>query len=95
MDSAIMIPSSCLCKSPSQFLDAALFSGQAEPQKFVVMEFSNGGEDLEHITLTNAAQAFAVFWQVAFALAGKLFNFIPGNNKLVRYIHVEKYFIHV
>ena len=52
------------------FTDETLFAGQTEPQKFVVLEFSNGGEDLEHVVLKNAAQAVSVFWQVAFALAG-------------------------
>jgi hypothetical protein len=47
-----------------------LFAGQEEVQKFVVLEFSNGGDDLEHVTLNNAAQGIAVFIQVAHALAG-------------------------
>jgi hypothetical protein len=36
--------------------DDDLFAGQASPQKFVVLEFSNGGTDLEHITFNNAVQ---------------------------------------
>ena len=36
----------------------------------MVLEFGNGGDDLEHVTLKNAAQGLAVFHQVAHALAG-------------------------
>ena len=54
----------------NSFTDLRLFLDQIELQKFVVLEFSNGGEDLEHITLNNATQGVAVFWQVAHALAG-------------------------
>ena len=46
--------------------DASLFGLQ---QKFVVLELKNGGQDLENVTLTNAAQGYAVFQQVAHALA--------------------------
>ena len=46
--------------------DASLFGLQ---QKFVVLELKNGGQDLENVTLTNAAQGYAIFQQVAHALA--------------------------
>lgn len=49
--------------------DGCLFANQSEPQKFVVLELSNGGKDLEHIVLNNAAQGLAVFDQVAHAMA--------------------------
>jgi len=52
-------------------LDSNLFAGQEEEQKFVVLEFGNGGSDLEHVELKNAAQGLAVFYQVAHALAGQ------------------------
>ncbi len=57
-------------KKYSFLSDSNLFAGQEEVQKFVVLEFSNGGDDLEHVTLNNAAQGIAVFIQVAHALAG-------------------------
>ena len=41
----------------------------AEPQQFVVLELKNSGNDLEGVTLTNASQGWAVFQQVAHALA--------------------------
>ena len=41
----------------------------AEPQQFVVLELKNSGQDLEGVTLTNASQGWAVFQQVAHALA--------------------------
>ena len=46
----------------------------------MVLEFSNGGEDLEHVVLNNAAQAVSVFWQVALALAGACL--FPWTNSL-------------
>ena len=52
-------------------LDSNLFAGQEEEQKFVVLEFGNGGPDLEHVELKNAEQGLAVFYQVAHALAGE------------------------
>jgi serine/threonine-protein kinase haspin len=56
----------------------------------VVLEFGNGGQDLEHVTLNNAAQGMAVFHQVAhaFAVAENCFEFehrdLHGGNILVR-----------
>ena len=41
----------------------------AEHQQFVVLELKNSGEDLEGVTLANASQGWAVFQQVAHALA--------------------------
>ena len=41
----------------------------AEAQQFVVLELKNSGEDLEGVTLANASQGWAVFQQVAHALA--------------------------
>lgn len=38
-------------------------------QKFVVLQLRNGGQDLENAALFNAAQGFAIFQQVAHALA--------------------------
>ena len=48
--------------------DDALFK-DCQDQKFVVLELKNGGQDLENVTLLNAAQGFAVFQQVVHALA--------------------------
>lgn len=38
-------------------------------QNFIVLELENGGEDLENVTLNNASQGWAIFQQVAHALA--------------------------
>jgi len=38
---------------------------------FVVLEFSNGGNDLEHAELKNGAQGLSIFMQVVHSLAGK------------------------
>ena len=48
--------------------DESLF-GQDAHQQFVVLELKNSGEDLEGVTLTNASQGWAIFQQVAHALA--------------------------
>lgn len=70
--------------------DGNLFKDQDEMQKFVVLELSNGGQDLEHITLNNAAQGLAIFNQVAhaMAMAEKAYSFehrdLHWGNVLVR-----------
>ena len=45
------------------------FEAAAEMQKFVVLEMSNGGMDLENVKLSNAAVGLAIFHQVSHALA--------------------------
>ena len=59
-------------------------------QKFVVLEMSNGGEDLENVILNNASVGLAIFQQVAHALgiAEKAYQFehrdLHWGNVLVR-----------
>merc|ERR1711971_817700 len=49
--------------------DESLFGQDDNDQQFVVLELKNSGEDLEGVTLTNASQGWAIFQQVAHALA--------------------------
>lgn len=50
--------------------DDDLFSTQDHSQKFVTLEFGNGGKDLEGCPLKNAQQGLSVFLQVVHAMAG-------------------------
>ncbi len=69
--------------------DTALFPVDSM-QKFVVLEMSNGGEDLENVILNNASVGLAIFQQVAHALgiAEKAYQFehrdLHWGNVLVR-----------
>ena len=55
--------------------DANLFNVDAntETQRFVALEYENGGEDLENIVINNSIQGLSIFLQVAFSVAGKYF----------------------
>ena len=70
--------------------DDSLFGDKADTQKFVSLELKNGGQDLENITLLNAAQGWAVFQQVAHAtaIAEKILQFehrdLHWGNVLVK-----------
>ena len=75
--------------SDNQRPDSYLFPVDSM-QKFVVLEMSNGGEDLENVLLNNAGVGLAIFQQVAHALgiAEKAYQFehrdLHWGNVLVR-----------
>ena len=41
-------------------------------QRFMVLEYEDGGKDLETFEMKNAVQGISIFLQVAFTLAGNL-----------------------
>ena len=52
--------------------DSKLFNNDTttEAQRFVALEYENGGEDLENIVISNAMQGLSIFLQVAYSVAG-------------------------
>ena len=53
--------------------DAKLFNNEnsMDIQRFVALEYENGGQDLETIAINNAKQGLSIFLQVAYSVAGK------------------------
>ena len=60
-------------ESENERPDTKLFNREVnhDVQRFVAIEYENGGQDLETIVMNNASQGLSIFLQVAYSIAGK------------------------